>query len=315
VLIGCAIAPPIRPSGAVEIQGSTVGVIALVGTVGAMSLVDGDASGSLQPMGDAGLPPDAAWLSSDGRTLLVTTLAGGTMVGAASGPGAGSAGSSGRIAWSPASGDLAGTHPLRAFGSLWPAPAPGLAPGTDPVQIAFDEGDPGSGGAGRIVIETVTGTEVQRFDLPRAAESPAAWLPDGRIVVIVRDRTDSSVALVLDPRTGRVTPARSGPLRSIAVAGQLVATIDADGLVRVGPVSAWLGGQPGSAIPVASGVEPVLQAQPSVTGDELALVVADPHGDASSIRILAAVGGWHEIARFGLPRGANRAVVSWLVAR
>jgi hypothetical protein len=43
-------------------------------------------------------------------------------------------------------------------------------------------------------------------------------------------------------------------------------------------------------------------------------IVADVDGDAGSIRILAAAGGWHEIARFGLPSGANRAVVSWLAA-
>jgi hypothetical protein len=48
--------------------------------------------------------------------------------------------------------------------------------------------------------------------------------------------------------------------------------------------------------------------------DELALVVADQAGDAASIRILTEAGGWHEIARFELPRRANRAVVGWIGA-
>jgi hypothetical protein len=47
-----------------------------------------------------------------------------------------------------------------------------------------------------------------------------------------------------------------------------------------------------------------------------ALAAPDPSdaGDAASIRILAEAGGWLEIARFELPRGANRAVVGWIVA-
>ena len=53
-------------------------------------------------------------------------------------------------------------------------------------------------------------------------------------------------------------------------------------------------------------------AQPSPDGRELAVVLADANGDASSIRILAIDDAWHEIARFELPRGANRAVVNWL---
>jgi hypothetical protein len=65
-------------------------------------------------------------------------------------------------------------------------------------------------------------------------------------------------------------------------------------------------------IPGTGPDEPVLQAQPSLAGDQLALVVANPAGDAASIRILSGSGGWHEIARFDVPNGANRAVVSWL---
>jgi hypothetical protein len=56
-------------------------------------------------------------------------------------------------------------------------------------------------------------------------------------------------------------------------------------------------------------------AQPSPDGVELAVVLADANGDAASIRILAIDGAWHEIARLELPRGANRAVVSWQAVR
>ena len=162
-------------------------------------------------------------------------------------------------------------------------------------------------------METLAGTEVRPIGLPRAAESAPAWLPDGRLVIVVRDQTDRPLALLADPASGRVAWAGPGTLRSVAIGGTTLATIGADGIVRVGPVTTWLGGQPGEPVRGIGAAEPVLQAQPSVGGDELALVVADPAGDAASIRILAGTGGWHEIARFELPRGANRAVVGWLV--
>jgi len=73
-------------------------------------------------------------------------------------------------------------------------------------------------------------------------------------------------------------------------------------------------GAPGEPVPGLGPDQSVVQVQPSLAGDELVVVLANEAGDAASIRILAGSGGWHEIARFGLPSGANRAVVSWLVA-
>ena len=111
----------------------------------------------------------------------------------------------------------------------------------------------------------------------------------------------------------RISPTSGAAVRSIAIAGGIVATIGVDGAARAGPVTSWPAGGP---LPVVAGGDGkvVLQAQPSPSGRELAIVVADLDGDAASIRILAAAEGWHEIARFGLPSGANRAVVSWLAA-
>jgi hypothetical protein len=318
---GCAALPPVPSAGATAASGGVGRVIALTGTVGAMSLMAGGTNGGLQPMNAAGLPSDAAWLSGDGATIVVTTLAGRILIGLASGGGGGSGASPGWIAAKPAPGDLGGNHPLRAFGSLQPVPAAGsapvsgAAPGIDTRRVAFVEGDPGSGSTGRLVIETLSGAQVRHYVLPRAAESAPAWLADGRMAVVARDQNDRPVALIVDPATGRIAPVGTGALRAIAIGGRIVATIDDDGMVRIGSVAAWLGGQPGQPVATRGPDVTVLQAEPSITGDELALVVADPTGDAASIRILAAAGGWHEIARFGLPRGANRAVVSWLVAR
>ena len=80
--------------------------------------------------------------------------------------------------------------------------------------------------------------------------------------------------------------------------------------------TAWLAGETLPALPVVDPAgRPTLMAQPSPDGRELAIVLADADGDAGSIRILAIGGAWHEIARFELPRGANRAVVSWQAVR
>jgi hypothetical protein len=175
------------------------------------------------------------------------------------------------------------------------------------------EGDPGSGAPGRLVVETLAGAVVRWYGLARTAESAPAWLPHGRIVVVIRNQADAPAALILDPSTGQATLARSEPVLSVAIGGETVATVANDGAAKIGSVAGWLRGEPGDSIPGTGPDEPVLQAQPSVAGDELALVIADSAGEAASIRILAVAGGWHEIARFGLPRGANRAVVSWLM--
>ena len=312
-LVGCTVVPTVPSAGGTTAPERADRVVALVGHVGAMSLVTADPGGSLRPLDEAGLPPDAAWLSSSGGLLLATTLAGRIVLGA-TGPGIGSAGSRGGIAWSPALGDLGGNHPERAFGSLEPAAVPAAGGRPTTRRVAFVEGDPGSGAAARLIVETLAGTEVRPIDLPRAAESAPAWLPDGRIVIVVRDQADRPMALLADPASGRLASTGPGMLRSVAIGGAAVATIGADGIVRIGPITTWLGGQPGEPVTGIGVDEPILQAQPSAEGDELALVVADPAGDAASIRILAGTGGWHETARFGLPPGANRAVVGWLVA-
>ena len=66
------------------------------------------------------------------------------------------------------------------------------------------------------------------------------------------------------------------------------------------------------ALPSDSTEGPALMAVPSPDGRELAIVLADANGDAAAIRIVTLDGPGHEIARFELPHGANRAVVSWL---
>ncbi len=277
-------------------------VVALVGAVGAMRPFRLAAEGTGQPLGGPGLPLDAAWLSGDAATLLVTTLTGGIVLG--------SAAPNGVLSWNQAPGTLGGSHPTRAFGSLGPAPA---RPGEE--QLALVEGDPGSGGRGRLVVATLAGTAVVQVGLARPAESAPAWLPDGRIVVVIRDQSDASTAVIFDPSTGQQIrgPGRpGGPSGTLAIGGPTLAELAPDGGVRVGSVQDWLDAKPGDLIPGPGPDEPVLQAQPSLGGDQLALVVANPAGDAASIRILSGSGGWHEIARFDVPSGANRAVVSWL---
>ena len=260
--------------------------------------------GTLQPVGEAGLPTDAAWLSADGSTLAVTTLGGAIVLG--------SARAGDQLLFASGPGDLGGRHPARAFGSLRPGTASAGGAGLVPVRLALIDGDPGSGAPGRLVEETLSGSKVGRFELARAAECAPAWLADGRIVVVVRNQADAPTPLLLDPSNGRLTAVGSGPVAAVSSGGGWVATIAQDRSARIGSVAGWLSETAGEPITGTGPDEPVLQAQPSAWGDELALVVADPAGDAGSVRILARTGGWHEIARFELPRGANRAVVSWL---
>jgi hypothetical protein len=300
---GCADVPKassqVDPSASVSAER----VVALAGSVGAMSLVAPNAAsgGSLVPFGATGLPPDAAWLSGDGSTQLTTTLGGGVLLN----QGLGSE------AWVAAAGDLAGSHPSRGFGSLELASTAGdSAPGVR--RVALLEGDPGSGGPGRLIVETLAGTEVRGFGLPSAGDSPPSWLPDGRIAVVVRGRLDQPEVVLIDPATGGTEVLAGQAVRSLAVGGGIVAAVGTDGAVRAGPVAAWLTGETLLPVGIGSPAEAALQAQPAPSGTELAIVVADADGDAASIHILAAPGGWHEIARFVLPHGANRAVVSWL---
>jgi hypothetical protein len=303
VVGGCANVPKafleVDPSASVSAER----VVALAGSVGAMSLVAPNAAsgGSLVPFGATGLPPDAAWLSGDGSTLLATTLGGEVLLN----PGLGSE------AWVAASGDLAGTHQSWGFGSLELASTAGDSlPGVR--RVALLEGDPGSGGPGRLIVETLAGTEVRGFGLPSAADSPPSWLPDGRIAVVVRDRRDQPEVVLIDPATGGTEVLAGQAVRSLAVAGGMVATVGTNGAVRAGPVAAWLTGEALLPVGIGSPAEAALQAQPAPSGTELAIVVSNADGDAASIHTLAAPGGCHEIARFVLPNGANRAVVSWL---
>jgi hypothetical protein len=295
--------PASAPQSLASTASASESILALVGSVGAMSLVaPALGSGSdLVPIPAHGLPPDGAWLSDDGAMSLLTTLDGGAWLRSGSGPGG----------WAKAPGDLGGDHPGRAFGSLEPL-SPSETGSVAARRVAFVEGDPGSGNPGSLVVELLSGADLRRYALPRAVEAAPAWLPDGWIALIVRNARDQAQVTLLDAATGASSPAGGPPLRSVAVGGALVATVDPDGTVRAGSLEAWPGHQPLRPIALGTAHEVALQAQPSPSGAELSIVVADQNGDAASIRILAAAGGWHEIARFGLPSGANRAVVSWL---
>ncbi len=301
---GCQGEPPgsVTPSGSGPAGADRI--VAIAGTVGAMSLVAASPTGAsrLVPIQTAGWPPDAAWLSGAGPDLVVTTLRGATFGSRGPDP----------TSWVAMSGDLGGGQPSRAFGSLEPV-APGAGAGGETGRIAVVEGDPGSGGPGRLIVETLAGLVLRRFNLPAVPESAPCWLPDGRIAVVLRDARDQPTTELLDPASGRTSTFGGPSVRSIALGAGTVATLGVDGTVRAGSLAGWLANEPlPAAFGAGGGV--ALQAQPSPSGAELAVVVADPGGDAGSIRILAPAGGWHEIARFGLPRGANRAVVSWLAA-
>jgi hypothetical protein len=304
VISGCAAIPSASLPPSPAPSAGAERIIVLAGTVGATSLVASEAgsAGNLVPLRASGLPRDAAWLSGDGSTLLVTSLGGAVFQDHGSGG----------DAWVPAVGDLGVAHPSRAFASLRPFVAAGASVAVAP-EVATVEGDPGSGRPGRLVVETLAGIVLRTFTMRSPAESAPCWLPDGRIVLLDRDARDLPQAIVVDPATGRVGFPRGLPVRSLGVAGGLVASVGLDGAVRAGPITRWLAGD---SLPIVPGGidEVALQAQPSPSGGELAVVVADENGDAAAIQILGLADGWHEIARFGLPRGANRAVVSWLAA-
>jgi hypothetical protein len=291
--------PPASPVASTSVAGHEW-LIALVGTVGSMELVSANADGRLAAGTGSAVPPNAAWLSSDGSTFVLTTLDGRTLVGSPT-----------HLA--PAPGDLGEPHPARAFGSI-EAPSTAGSSSSGGRRLAFVEGDPGSGLPGRITVVMLVGRKVRTATLPRPAEGPPGWLPDGRLAVVSRDQADRPVTLLVDPGTGRIATINGPPLRSIATAANVVVTVDAEGTARAGGVTPWLAGADLPAVPGLPG-GPILMAQPSPDGRELAVVLADANGDAASIRILAIGAPGREIARFELPHGANRAVVSWLAVQ
>ena len=183
-------------------------VVALVGTVGAMALLAPGTEGrDLEAVDGAAVPPNAAWLSGDGSTFVLTTLDGRIVVGGLT-----------ELGLEP--GDLGEPHALREFGSLEPELAAGTTTGAR--RLAFGEGDPGSGGPGRITVMALDGRVIRRIILPRAAESPPAWLPDGRFAVVSRDSTDRPETLLVDPATGRIETLPGPPLRSVGTAADVV---------------------------------------------------------------------------------------------
>lgn len=283
--------PPTRTSG----PEPAARLVVLAGSVGSMRLLAPGSDGRLAPFGTSPAPADAAWLSSAGGQLLITTLTGRAFV-AASAPGG---------AWQAGPGDLGRSHPFRAFGTLDPAGR----------RIAFVDGDTGSGEAGRLVTMTLDGGPGPSLQLDRAAESAPAWLPDGRLVVVVRSAFDQPRPILADPASGLSSSLTAAPLRSIAISGQAVAIITDGGALAVGSLVDWLAGRPAKEMPSSGAADSteVLQALASSDGLELALVIADASGDAVEIRIVSPDGG-REIARFVLPRGANRAIVGWLGA-
>ncbi|HLY15115.1 MAG TPA: hypothetical protein VKR24_12260, partial [Candidatus Limnocylindrales bacterium] len=199
---GCAPGPTRSPAPASTVPVRPEQVVALAGTVGSMRLFAATAAGQLAPDNDdatAGLPLNAAWLSSDRSVLLATTLDGRALTGSPGPP----------PVWHAGPGDLSGPEPKRAFGSLGPD-----------GRVAFVVGEPGAGTPGRLVIESPAGTVDTAVPLPSAAESAAAWLPDGRIAVIVRGQDDEPETLLVDAdRTQRLS---GPPLRSVAIGGGLV---------------------------------------------------------------------------------------------
>ena len=274
-------------------------LVVLVGRVGAMRLGTADpraSAGGVTLVDAPGLPPTAAWLSSAGTTLVATTLDGVVLV------------STEGWTWHRAFGDLGSIHETRAFGSIEPV-------GQD---IASIEGDPGSGESGQLWVTAFDGTEKGSIPLDQPAESAPAWLPDGRIVVVVRDSSDRPRPFIADPVTRRLARGPGGAIWSVAIGGGTAATIDESGVVRAEAVAEWLAGDPGNGLPPPSFAGPptggaIVQAQPSPDGQALAEVVTDSEGDAAAIAVVD-LGDGHEIARFALPAGTNRAVVNWLAA-
>ncbi|HEY2887255.1 MAG TPA: hypothetical protein VGJ17_01445, partial [Candidatus Limnocylindrales bacterium] len=54
--------------------GDNARLVAMVGSLGDMSLVAAGPSGSLEVVGGSAAPPDTAWLSGDSSTFVLTTL-------------------------------------------------------------------------------------------------------------------------------------------------------------------------------------------------------------------------------------------------
>ena len=186
------------------------------GRSGAMALVAaGRRRGASRPVGGVGsYRPMRPGCRATARRFVVTTLDGRILVG-------------GLTDLAPAPGDLGRAASVAGVRD----PRSGSAAAGTAAAARLRRRRPGFGrprAAHR--GERSTAARLARSPLPRPAESAPAWLPDGRIAVVGRDRADRPETLLVDPRPGGSRRWMPPPLRSIGTAAGVVATIDVDGI-------------------------------------------------------------------------------------
>ncbi len=275
------------------------GLVTLAGRPGATRLERWDDAGLRHEVQSPS--PDAAWISAaPNGTLLVTLRDGRAFVGHELDPGA----------WRELGPTVLRGRPVAiAFGTLDPSGR----------QAAFLAAEPGRAGS---VLVIVIGLAASRDTVVATAgeiEGAApAWLPDGRLALPLRDRSDRPRLVILDPGSGRSAPGPA-PVRAVAVdPGERLAAVagplgEGLALVAAGPFLAGASPSPAATIHFASGraIVPGSLAF-DASGDRLAVAWTIDGSARPEIRVYGRAADWAEIGRVDLAASDELAVVGWL---
>ena len=275
----------------------TVGLVVLVGRVGAMRLEHlGDGiGGPIQVPG-----PDARWVSGDRARGLVLT-GGGQLL--STGPFAVEAPAEWRRLEIRASGGAAPRHPL-AFATLSP----------DGRRIAAIAMDVDSGGDAQLVVIARDTGDAVVYDVHASSDGrPPVWLADDLVAIPVRDAADRTAITRLHLPGGEASTlaVRSGPFTA-SVDGSIVGLqTRGDQRIVVGP---WVDIEAGRSLEVVrtdlDGNPLAAQLLLDARGDRLAVAWLDDAGDTRAIAVYGRrPGEWTTLRRWDLPAGANRAVL------
>jgi hypothetical protein len=290
LLLGCDENGDTSASPATPATGS---LVLLSGAVSATTLTTWDVRGRPATLS---LPaPTIAWVSASRRGRLLATLAdGGLLLSSGVPPAAGE-----DVDWTTAPPETSDIPPEPLYFAAW---APN---GLGAAAIAAD----GSGSRTLVVFDPVGGETLQ-FGLeagPRAL--PPVWLDIDRVAVPSGD-----VVTIVDTSAGELVAGPGGVAQLAASAdGSRVAVARADGsAIEVRLTPEWLAGEGSAELAIQFGDAGLGSLALDRRAERLA-VTWERDGAPGQVAIYRRAGSsWTEAARFDLPDGEARGVVSWL---
>jgi len=162
----------------------------------------------------------------------------------------------------------------------------------------------------RLTWLDVRGQPTTTETIPAAAEGPPLELPDGRVLLVIRDSRDNAT-LVLVSASGALKHLGVAAY-AVAVGGSTVVVQDTSSSLHVGGLADLLEGrEPASLVPWPDSATPQAFAVSS-DGGRVAVAWSNDTGAVALVTIVAHDGSaWTERARFSLPGSSDTAWVAW----